>query len=80
MDDIKIIESLEKLRLLIDSTNETVKFEIKKARWISWCYYGFYGCFIDSTHGVFIVTTLASLLIHALTRKGVMGAGKGKKS
>ena len=59
MDDIiKIIESLQKSGLLIDGASETVKHGIKKPRrWISSCYDGNYGCFIDSTNGFFINTT-----------------------
>ena len=48
-DDImKMVEPLENLGLLTDSVTVTVKHEIKKTRrWISWCYDGIYGFFID---------------------------------
>ena len=51
-DTIKIVDWLEKSRLLINSATETVKHEINKItrRWISWCYDDTYSCFIDSYH------------------------------
>ena len=68
VDVIKIVVSLEKWSLLIDSATETVKHEIKKTRWISWGYDGTYGCSIDRTYG--IDTTMAFSLLNAITRKG----------
>ena len=54
-DIIKIVESLEKSGLLIDGAPKTVIHEIRKQkRWISWCYDGTYGSFIDITYGFFI--------------------------
>ena len=75
MDDIiKFVKSLEKSDLLIDSATETVKHKIKKARqWISWCYHGTYGCFIDNTYGFFLIKPVASSLIITITGKGQEG-------
>ena len=82
MDDIiRIIKSLENSVLLIDGATETVEHKKKtnkqKKRCISWCYDGTYGCFIESTYGFSLfMRPVTSLLINAISGKGVMRAGK----
>ena len=81
MDDIiRIVESLERSGLLTDSTSETVKDQIKKQEG------GFFGgsddtydCFNNSTYDKYIDTSCGSLLINAITGKGVRRAGKGQE-
>ena len=70
MDDIRIVESLEKSGLLNDGATETVKREIKKTRSISFCYDCTYGCFIDSIYGCSLIQSLVSSLINAISGKG----------
>ena len=64
MDDIiRIIKPLENSGVLIDWANKTVKHEIKKQEGI--------------LLGMLLRTSLASMLVHMLTGKGVMESGKG---
>ena len=69
---LKQIESLEKLGVLIDGANETVKHEIKKKTEI-----GFLGARI-ATPASSLIQSVASSLMNALFGKGVMRAGKGQ--
>ena len=46
---------------------------------ISWCYDGTYGYFIDNPYGFFIDSTYGFSLIHAISGKGDMRAGKGQE-
>ena len=51
----------------------------KAKRWISSCYDGTYGCFINIIYGLSLIHYVASSLINAITGKGVIRAGKGKE-
>ena len=81
MDDIiKIMESLEKLGLLIDGTIETEKHEIKRQEG------GFLGAMMGPTAASLIaamasllIQPAASSLINAITGKDIIRAGKGQK-
>ena len=48
-------------------------------RHISWCYDGTYGCFSDSIFSFFLSQYVAPSWINALSKKGVMTAGKRQK-
>ena len=54
-DIIKIIKSLNNGSVLIDGVTETVKQQIKKPKKVdTWRFFNIYGCFINSTYGLFV--------------------------
>ena len=72
IDDItKIIGSTENSDLLTDDTTETVKHEIKKQEG------GLLGASLIALTASPLAQPMASSLIHAITGKGAMRAGKG---
>ena len=81
MDDIiKIVQSLEKLSLLINGATETVKDRIKKQK------SGFFPAMLGPIAvsvlplmSASLMQTVASSLINSVTGKGIMRAGKGQK-
>ena len=73
------LKSPEKSGLLIADAIETIKHEIKKRRYIFWCYDNAFGCFINSTNTFSLVQPLSSSLINATTEKRVMIAEKGQE-
>ena len=73
MDDIvKIVKPLESSCLLINGATETVKHEMKKQK----C--GFLGAMMAPMPSS-LIQSVALSLINAISRKGVMGAGKWQK-
>ena len=78
MDDIKIVESLEKSGLLIDGTIEKVKREIKnqKGRLLGAMVVPMADSLIAPMASL-LIKPVASSLINAITGKGVLRAVKG---
>ena len=77
MDDIiKLVESLENSGLLVDGANETVKHEKKEKKNEKWDFFFMRGAGIGKEGG-FLPLLALTLLIKAMSGKGVARAGKG---
>ena len=71
---MRIVKLLDDSGLFIDVATGTVKHEIKKRRWIFWCYDSLIAPMASS-----LIQPASSSIINAISDKRVMSAGKGQE-